>query len=82
MGFKNLNASQVIKLKIFDLDEEYISMIRGAGYKDADMETILQFRIMKIDRDFIEKARKFNDGVLPEPQKLVGLKAMSNRPSS
>jgi hypothetical protein len=56
-------------------------MIRSAGYKDASLETILQFRIMKIDRDFIEKAKKFNDGVLPEPEKLVGLKAMSNSPA-
>jgi len=33
---------------------------------------------MKIDREFIEKAKNFNDGVLPEPRKLISLKAMDN----
>ncbi|MDT8401396.1 MAG: hypothetical protein RQ743_06855 [Bacteroidales bacterium] len=75
MGFKDLDSGDLIKLKVFDLDKSCIDMIRQAGYKDARLEQILQFRIMDIDEEFIKKATQFNDGVLPDPDSLIQLKA-------
>jgi hypothetical protein len=46
---------------------------KNAGYPDLSAEKLVEFRIFKIDRDFIEKATKFV-GSKPSPEKLIQLK--------
>jgi hypothetical protein len=60
-------------MKIFKINKDYVDELRSAGYDDLPAEKLVEFKIFKIDRPFIEKATKFV-GSKPTPEKLIQLK--------
>ena len=81
-GLEDLSPQAIVKYKIFEITPEYSRMIKQLGYKDISNQELIEFKIHKIDADFIKKATQFNDGVLPEPRKLIMMKISRNSPSN
>jgi len=69
MGFDKEPFESLVKMQIFKVTPEFVTVMRNEGLTDLQIEDLVKLRIFKIDTDFIRAAKA--DGVPLEVERLV-----------
>jgi hypothetical protein len=61
-GFKNLDADDLFKARIFKVDSQFIREMKDIGFPNLEMEDLVKARIFKIDAQYAREVKEMGFG--------------------